>query len=106
MFGGSFWVVCGSLGCIIASFVWSVWIYPRWKGVDWSLSRLNQFTIGVFLAAVVLFLPMSRPEGVTGGTFVDASLTLLGSIRSRRTRAFYLRSSLYTERSLGYLLRH
>ena len=82
MFGGSFWVVCGSLGCIIASFVWSVWIYPRWKGVDWSLSRLNQFTIGVFLAAVVLFLPMSRPEGVTGGTFVDASLTLLGSIRS------------------------
>lgn len=47
----SFAVCAGALIC-------SIWVYPRAKNMTRTLSALNCFTIGVFFAGVLIFLPV------------------------------------------------
>lgn len=82
MLGASFWLTAASLGCLFLSLVWSLWIYPRCKSMDRSLSKLNQFTIGVFFAAVLLFLPMSVPAVPSDSRFLDLLFGILSSVRT------------------------
>lgn len=55
-----------SIAVLAVAAVWARWVYPRMNRLPRSVSRLNCFTIGVFLAGVLLFLPARILSGLPG----------------------------------------
>lgn len=81
-----FWIFGGlSVLTVIAAVVWTVWIAPGKKNLLLSLSVLTQFTIGVFLAAVLLFIPVYYHWDAWQDDYAFLRPLLLAAVGAMRT---------------------